>query len=186
MDDKRAAILTASLDLISERGFHNTPVSLISQEAGVSAGIIYHYFDNKEDLIDELYKKAKLDLVRAMLEGYSEELPLRERFRIIWLNTVHDSLNHPKETAFMEQYANSPFLKPETEEAFAEFFEPITDFMAYAMQQGVVKKMPTPMLATFTLEVAISLAKKHAAGDLLLDDKMLEMAIDASWDAIKR
>ena len=72
MDDKRAAILTASLDLISERGFHNTPVSLISQEAGVSAGIIYHYFDNKEDLIDELYKKAKLDLVRAMLEGYAE------------------------------------------------------------------------------------------------------------------
>jgi AcrR family transcriptional regulator len=186
MDDKRAAILTASLDLISERGFHNTPVSLISQEAGVSAGIIYHYFDNKEDMIDELYKKAKFDLVQAMLDGYSEELPLRERFRIIWLNTVRYYLRHPKETAFMEQYANSPFLKPETEDAFAEYFEPITEFMAYATREGVIKQMPTQMLATFTLEVAISLAKKHASGELLLDDNMLEMAIDASWDAIKR
>jgi hypothetical protein len=58
--------------------------------------------------------------------------------------------------------------------------------MAYARQEGVIKQMPTQMLATFTLEVAISLAKKHAARDLVLDDQMLEMAIDASWDAIKR
>jgi hypothetical protein len=58
--------------------------------------------------------------------------------------------------------------------------------MAYARQEGVIKQVPTQMLATFTLEVAISLAKKHATRDLVLDDQMLEMAIDASWDAIKR
>jgi hypothetical protein len=58
--------------------------------------------------------------------------------------------------------------------------------MAYAMQEGVIKQMPTDMLSIFTLEVAISLAKKHAAGILTLNEETLEMAMDASWDAIKR
>jgi AcrR family transcriptional regulator len=186
MEEKRAAILDASLGLISERGFHNTPVSLIAKEAGVSAGIIYHYFDNKEALINELYKAIKLDLAQAMLAGYSADLPLRERFRIIWLNTARYYLRHPRETAFLEQYANSPFMKPETEAVYMEYFKPITDYMLYAMQEGILKKMPLEMLTTFTLEAAISLAKKHASGRLELDDEALELAMDASWDAIKR
>ena len=86
----------------------------------------------------------------------------------------------------MEQYANSPYLKPETEQAYLEYFKPVTDFMAYAMLEGVIKQMPADMLSVFTVEVAISLAKKHAAGILTLDDATLELAMDASWDAIKR
>jgi AcrR family transcriptional regulator len=186
MEEKRTAILEASLGLISERGFHNTPVSLIAKEAGVSAGIIYHYFDNKEALINELYKTIKLNLAQAMLAGYSADLPLRERFRIIWLNAAHYYLCHPRETAFLEQFANSPFMKPETEAIYMEQFKPISDYMLYAMQEGIIKNMPLDMLTTFTLEAAISLAKKHAAGRLELDDEALELAMNASWDAIKR
>jgi AcrR family transcriptional regulator len=106
MSDKRDAILKATLSLVSENGFHGTPMSRIAKEAGVSAGIIYHYFDNKEDLIDELYKKLKIDLAQAMMDGYSEDLPLHERFCRIWRNTIRYYLVHPQETAFMEQYAN--------------------------------------------------------------------------------
>ncbi len=40
MSDKRDAILKATLNLVSENGFHGTPMSKIAKEAGVSAGII--------------------------------------------------------------------------------------------------------------------------------------------------
>jgi len=56
--DKRGAILDAALHLIAERGFHNTPVSKIAEVSGVSAGIIYHYFDSKDELIQELYREV--------------------------------------------------------------------------------------------------------------------------------
>ncbi len=55
VDDKRAAILAATLRLISKNGFHGTAMSKVAKEAGVSAGIIYHYFDSKDELMDELY-----------------------------------------------------------------------------------------------------------------------------------
>jgi len=186
MGDKRDAILKATLSLVSENGFHGTPMSKIAAEAGVSAGIIYHYFENKEDLIDELYKKLKIDLAQAMMDDYLEDLPLHERFRRIWRNTIRYYMVHPQETAFMEQYANSPYMKPEAEAAAMEYFEPVLAFMEYARQQGVVKDMSDEMMAAFTLETAILLAKKHTSGRLVMDETAIELAVDASWDAIKR
>ena len=57
--DKREAILKTALNLFTERGFHNTPTSLIAKEAGVATGTLFHYFKNKEILINELYLHIK-------------------------------------------------------------------------------------------------------------------------------
>ena len=88
MTDKRTDILNATLTLVSEKGFHGTPTSMIAREADVGTGTIYRYFDNKEDLIDQLYKHLKLQMSKAVLEGFNDELPLREGFRLLWINTI--------------------------------------------------------------------------------------------------
>ena len=184
--DKREAILRATLNLVSERGFHGAPMSMIAKEAGVSAGIIYHYFENKDELITELYKELKRNLAQAVLANYSNDLPLYERFRLFWLNAVLYYIGHPKETAFMEQFANSPYLQPGIEEMSEEYFRPVMEFMTHALREGVITPLPPQMLSAFTLEIAISLAKKDANGILPLDEDALEMAMNACWDAIKR
>ena len=46
--NKREAILNAMLDVVAERGFHEAPMSLVSERSGASAGVIYHHFENKE------------------------------------------------------------------------------------------------------------------------------------------
>ena len=52
LEDKRTKILEATLRLISEKGFHGTPISKVAKEAGVSTGIIYHYFKDKHELLN--------------------------------------------------------------------------------------------------------------------------------------
>ena len=86
MTTKRTAILEATLALIAEHGLHGTAMSMIADKAGVGAGTIYRYFDSKEDLITQLYLEIKREMGKAILEGYSEDLSLRDRFRILWLN----------------------------------------------------------------------------------------------------
>jgi AcrR family transcriptional regulator len=44
-ENKKERIFLATLRLISENGFHGTPVSLIAQAAGVGAGANYRYFE---------------------------------------------------------------------------------------------------------------------------------------------
>jgi AcrR family transcriptional regulator len=186
MTTKRAAILDATLELISEHGFHGTAMSMIAEKADVGAGTIYRYFDSKEDLITQLYLEIKREKGKAFLEDYSEDLSLRERFRTLWLNMLHYYMDHPQETAFMEQFDNSPYMNTEVKEAYTEYYGPLMRFFQYAFQEGVFKEMPLAMLSTFTVEVAVSLAKHHASGELMLDDEMKELAMSACWDALKR
>ena len=113
MTSKRAAIRRATRELISERGFHGTPMSMIAEKAGVGAGTIHRSFDGKQDLITQLFLEIKRQKGEALLAGYSEELSLRERFRTLWLNMIRYYMDHPRETAFVEQFHNSPYMTAE-------------------------------------------------------------------------
>ncbi len=50
--DKKAQILEASQACFVRKGFHNTTMQDVCQQAGMSAGNIYRYFDSKEVIIE--------------------------------------------------------------------------------------------------------------------------------------
>lgn len=184
MSDKRSAILEATLNLISERGFHNTPVSLIAKTSGVSAGIIYHYFSAKEEMINELYKEIKLEIIQAMLADYSEDLSFYERFLGIWANFVHYSLDHPTKGSFLEQFENSPYIKQVMEEDIKQAVAPLFSFFQQGVEEGVFKPLPPLVLFDLGFGTAASLVKRHIAGLVVLDDALMQATANACWDAI--
>jgi len=182
--DKRTAILDATLDLISERGFHNTPMSLIAKTAGVSTGIVYHYFSGKEELINNLYKKIKLETIQAMLADYSEDLSLNERFLDIWYNFVHYSLNFPTKGMFLEQFENSPYVY-HVEEDFTQAIAPFFNLFQQGVDERVFIPLPPVVLFDLSFAPAASLVKRHIAGLVALDDELMRAAAHACWNAIK-
>jgi len=184
--DKRTAILEATLDLISERGFHNTPMSLIAKTSGVSTGIIYHYFASKEELINELYKEIKVEIIQAMLADYSEDLSLNERFLGIWFNFVRYSLNHPTNGLFLEQFENSPYIKCVMEEDFMQAIAPFFDLFQQGVEEGAFKPLPPLVLFDLGFGAAVSLVKRHIAGVVVLDDALMQATANACWDAVRK
>ncbi|MEJ5186780.1 MAG: TetR/AcrR family transcriptional regulator [Candidatus Geothermincolales bacterium] len=86
-DERERQIKEAALRLFSEKGFHDTTVQDIAEEAGLGKGTIYWYWDSKEDLAFSLVEdmlSAFLDLVRRAEEW---DLPFREKFRVL----VHEA-----------------------------------------------------------------------------------------------
>ena len=185
MSDKRTDILDATLTLISDNGFHGTPMSQIAKEANVGAGTIYRYFDSKETLINELFLELKREFSQAMLAGFSEVDPPEEKFRTVWLNIINYCIQNPKEMLFIEQYHNSPFLTPETEVETMQYLAPIFTYFQSAIESGLMKGLPFDMLTAFTYDVAVALAKRHISGALVLDEANLQLAVQACWDALK-
>jgi AcrR family transcriptional regulator len=184
MSEKRTAILEATLKLVSERGFHDAPMSMIAKEADVGAGTIYRNFESKEALINELFLELKRRISEPMMAGFSEGITTEQIFRRIWRRTFQYCLNHSEEMLFLEQYHNSPFLTPENEAATQAYIAPIVNKFEAAIQAGEVKKMPLEMLSIFIFNNIAAHAKLHLNGILIMDEDNLSLAIQACWDAV--
>lgn len=59
LETRRQQVLDAAYSCFAQRGFHETTMQDIAQEAGVSYGVVYHYFDSKEDLIEEAWQARR-------------------------------------------------------------------------------------------------------------------------------
>jgi AcrR family transcriptional regulator len=182
--DKRTAILSSALELIVEHGFHNTPMSLIAKHAGVSAGIIYHYFESKDALIQELYRSVKDRLTTAIIEGEPYRLEPREAMHRIWFNVYYFYAAHPQETMFLQQFENSPFYNRWEENADEKTLLLLHNIQQY-IAKGKIANMPLLVLNDLTINVAMALAKQKIAGLIEPDQALLEQVAEAAWRAIE-
>jgi len=51
---KRSQIMNSAIELFAEKGFDSTSINMIAQRASISKGLIYNYFESKEELIKEI------------------------------------------------------------------------------------------------------------------------------------
>ena len=174
--DKRSAILNNALDLLVEHGFHNTPMSLISKEAGVSAGIIYHYFESKEELILELYREIKKKFAEFLFVGDLLQMDVLDGLTQSWLKAYHFYVLHPKETLFLEQFENSPYYNLCKNE-FEASIRPVVERVEAEMEAGRIIKLPFEVLVTMTFGIATSLAKQQINGTIKVDDQILDRVV---------
>ena len=183
--DKRALILETTLLLLSKHGFHGTPISMIAQQAGVGAGTIYRYFENKEQLINELFTEIKRRVIRAMLKDYREEGSYKERFKHLWINLIRYCIGNPKEFQFVEQYRYAPFMSNMTREESFIILAPIMSFFIEAKRARAMKDLPLYTIISLTYGPIVSLSKLHIDHNQSLTPDKIEQAAEACWDAVR-
>jgi AcrR family transcriptional regulator len=59
LETRRQQVLDAAYSCFARNGFHETTMQDIAREAGVSYGVVYHYFDSKEDVIEEVWQASR-------------------------------------------------------------------------------------------------------------------------------
>ena len=84
---RKKAILDAALHVFSEQGYHNTSIIEVSKEAGISKGLIYNYFDSKEELLDILLGSFLDDEMLAVKKVLKKPLTGFTMIEFIKLNT---------------------------------------------------------------------------------------------------
>jgi TetR/AcrR family transcriptional regulator len=74
-DDKRQEILDKAAALFAEQGFSRTSISQISREQNASKAYIYHYYDSKEAILEDILAKhirMLRDVVLTAAAGYDD------------------------------------------------------------------------------------------------------------------
>lgn len=121
-----------------------------------------------------------------MLDDYSVDETFRERFKSIWLASLKYHMSHPKETSYLEQFENSPYMKICNAEEIMVELKPIADLIMQSTEKGIIKDLPVDLLSKIFIGGTVYLSRKYMRDPIALDDKLIEATFNASWDAIKK
>jgi TetR/AcrR family transcriptional repressor of uid operon len=94
--DRPTQILDAAVVCFAKRGFHQASMHDISTEAGISVGLIYRYFQNKEAVISAMADRHKKQ-IHEILERARKAPNLREALETLF--TAHCGETEPHVTA---------------------------------------------------------------------------------------
>lgn len=141
-EQTRALILETAMRLFRERGYDKTTMRAIAQEAGVSVGNAYYYFEGKEHLIQGFYDRIAAEHRVAVREVLARETDLEARLAGVlkaWLDVA--TPYHEFAVQFFKNAADpdsplSPF-SPESEHARVEAISVHREVLAGATKTKV-------------------------------------------------
>ena len=146
------AILDAALEVFTAKGYHNATVDDIAQEAGVSKGTCYQYFDGKEDIfvatldrtLDKIIAEAE-----AAAEGTKDALTRMGLKGLTFISKFKD-MQHLNIGLYGEVMGGNERLRKKA----AELQHRISDFLVVdlkiGMEQGVFRKFD-PVTVSYAL-----------------------------------
>lgn len=112
---RRQQLIEATIDCVAELGLRATTINSISKKAGLSSGIISHYFGGKQGLIQATVRYLLSDLKQMLLTGLTASTTPEQRLMLIveanfsrlqqqsnatktwlsfWAQSMHDSELH--------------------------------------------------------------------------------------------
>lgn len=115
---RREQLIEATLDCVDLHGVNGATISRISKQAGVSSGIVHHYFRNKNDLLEgcmrfmlshlgqgiirrKLQAKNHTESILAIIDGNFSKKQIERKSTKIWLSFWAQAL-HSKELARLQ------------------------------------------------------------------------------------
>ncbi len=94
--DKRRLILDAAIRVFARRGFHHCRVSDVADEAGVAYGLVYHYFNSKEEILNTLFLERWQIMLDAIGQLDSQEVPARDKLYAVASFIIDSYRNEPE------------------------------------------------------------------------------------------
>lgn len=91
-EKSKRLIMDSALKLFSANGFHSTSINKIATDAGIAIGLVYNYFDSKEDLLDKIIKEALTDF-NDLLEIHGQKAIANNNLNEL-IDTVFDTIKY--------------------------------------------------------------------------------------------
>ncbi|MGE6781027.1 TetR/AcrR family transcriptional regulator [Ensifer adhaerens] len=129
--ERRQELIEATLDCISEFGLKGATVRQIAIRAGVTAGLVRHYFESKDQMVAEAYRAviASLTEKARKVEG-DPETRLRDFIAINLTEPVADSRSISLWAAFISQVRVDPVLSEIHREGYLTFRNSLQELLA--------------------------------------------------------
>jgi len=149
--DKRSIILDAATTVFARTGYHGSRVSDIAREAGIAYGLVYHYFKNKEEILDTIFQErwsGFLEAVEAIADGPNPTEDKLLSLAALILNAHRVRPDWVRVLVF-EIQRSSRFAQPEQLEAVGRLFHIVARILRHGQERGELRADLDPDIACY-------------------------------------
>ncbi|PQJ85113.1 TetR/AcrR family transcriptional regulator [Aliivibrio sifiae] len=121
--DKKKQIIESAIELFGTIGYEKTSVAAICEHSGVSKGLVFHHFKNKEGLLREVFMRMA-EIVNEVGDeslGMGETLSTKEKL-VNYLEAIFTSMASPTHKLYY-QFDFQILCQPATRELLKDLFE---------------------------------------------------------------
>jgi AcrR family transcriptional regulator len=184
MSDKRKDIITATLKLITEKGFGGVSTDTIAKEANVGKGTIYKYFESKEVLYSTLFDELCLKFLQTILSNYNFKLDPAANFKHIVFVLVHYYVEHEDEFRYLERYSDVNLNIDKRLYESTKLIDPIKT-MLNGIDHGIkFKPLPPLIIFAMTYGPLVAVVNLVLLKKIELTDNLIFQIADSCWDSI--
>ncbi|MCR4961602.1 MAG: TetR/AcrR family transcriptional regulator [Lachnospiraceae bacterium] len=150
-DEKINNMLRFGISEFADKGFGGASLSSIAGKAGISVGVIYKYFEDKESFFLECVRYSLKDLNNVLTGVAAESDSLKDSIKDLVHTLILYSREHEEENRLYSEIVSgrsemSVMLAREIEEISAMVY---TDLVRKAMDEGMCRKDADPSLFAF-------------------------------------
>ncbi len=150
--ERRRTILRAAVDVFARKGYHGCRIADVAKEAGVAYGLVYHYFKNKDELLETVFEAGWhgfFSRARAVAEG---EGSLEQKVHAITTVAFEAYRVDPKAVkVLIVEIARSPGGRVNRQTAFTDALQLCEQMLSRAQAAGELRPEVDPKLAAALL-----------------------------------
>ncbi|HIF93583.1 MAG: TetR/AcrR family transcriptional regulator [Myxococcales bacterium] len=147
--DKRRLILDAAITVFANKGYHATRISDIAQHAEIAYGLVYHYFKNKEKILDTIFLERWGGFIDAVQAIADDERGVEEKLLSIAAVTLTAYRRRPEWVKILvfEIQRTQRFADPDRVRVVGQLFQLITRILREGQERGELREDLDPALA---------------------------------------
>ena len=190
--DKKSVIREAATRVISRKGYFQTRPKDVADEAGISVGTIYNYFESKEEILVDIFSQEFSDRKEFYRELSQRDLPLIEQIKKILERHFSRLTNHKElmRVIIQERFKPGSKLGRKLNESYRDVIYYIEQLIEEALEKDQIRSCNPRIIASAlfgsvesTIAAAILQAEKN-------EEKIFNLApeelAEFFWNGLKK
>ncbi len=158
--EKRRAILHAAVRVFAEKGYHGCRIADVARQAGVAYGLVYHYFEDKEELLESVFAEQWTIFLRALRAIADGPGPAAEQLSGICRFAVEVFRTSPAAVrVLLLEATRAPRLyrSGSTRRTFQEALRTVGEVVARGQDRGELRRDLDPLVVAASVLGALEL-----------------------------
>lgn len=184
-NSKRGKIIETALELFVNQGLQQTSMAQISKVSKVAVGTIYHHFEGKDELVQEIYIHIKKEFgVATLFSEEEKKLTYKERFGVKMKKSYAFFAKNNLYFLFDEMHNHSPLISNELKEEATKYYQESYDLINEGIETGILSSKHIHMIAPWAHNAIATLIKIKLNNEEELPEDDLNDFIEMTWNGI--